>query len=376
MGVLFSRPGENQLPASSFAAGDLASAKAPSIAPYLGINTGISYGDTPTQDLPPIPLEWIVSPHDIDQTCPDRSRVLAWFAITDAVIVCLAIIFAHRSFIYHVSRRRLGRRRCSVWLTWLIPFVCQLIANAAIAGVVGNTPGYEHLDKAHIFTVYLTRPRYYYIPLALLRALVTIRRSSEWDKTKIIRRSRDNRLEFPYADAWITTAISELLLLTVGAIFAGVTWNRLPGRSETGSFMHDNVSYVSCTPAVMLLCVVVFIPIFMRYGEAFPVQAHYGESAFRAQGRQYGEGRHWGARVNKRGEASIVVMKSKDPKSINIKRAVLSAQTGGDERDLGCVYFHRVARRSSVVALECSTLVTIHTSSSLEQENSSQASSS
>lgn len=277
MGVLFSRPGENQLPAGSFAAGDLASAKARSIAPYLGINTGIAYGDTPTQDLPPIPLEWIVSPRDVDESCPSRFNVLTWLAVTDAILVCLAVVFAHRSFIYHASRRLLGRRKLSVWLTWMIPFVCQLIANAAIAGVVGNTPGYEHLDKAHIFTVYLARPRYYYIPLALLRALVTIRRSSEWDKTKIIQRSKDNRLEFPYADAWITTALSELLLLIVGAIFTGVTWNRLPGRSETRGFIHDNVSYVSGTPAIMLLCVVIFIPIFMRYGESFPVQHHYGE---------------------------------------------------------------------------------------------------
>lgn len=332
MGVLFSRPGDNQLPAGSFAAGDLASAKAPSIAPYLGINTGISYGDTPTEDLPPIPLEWIVSPRHVDNdtSCPDGSRVLAWLAITDAVVVVLAIILAHRSFIYHASRRLLGRRRHSVWLIWIIPFVCQLIANAAIAGLVGNTPGYEHLDKAHIFTVYLARPRYYYIPLALLRALVTIRRSREWDKTKIIQRLLDNRLEFPYADAWITTAISELLLLIVTAIFTGVTWNRLPGRSDARSFIHDNVSCVAATPAIMLVCVIVFIPIFVRYGEAFPIQGHYGESPFRAQGRQHAAGRHWGAKVNKRGVARIGLKMSTDQKSIAIKRGVNSV--------IGCVF--------------------------------------
>lgn len=330
MGVLLSRPGDTKLPAGSFAAGDLASAKAPSIAPYLGINTGISYGDTPTPDLPPIPLEWIVSPRDIDKSCPDGSRVLAWLAITDAVIVGLAIIFAHRSFIYHASCRLLGRRKYSVGLTWIIPFACHLIANAAIAGLVGNTPGYEHLDKAHIFTVYLARPRYYYIPLALLRALVAIRRAREWDKTKIIQRSRDNRLEFPYADAWITTAISELLLLIVTAIFTGVTWNRLPSRSDARSFIHGNVSCVAATPAIMLVCVVVFIPIFVRYGEAFPIQGHYGESPFRAQGRQYAADRHWGAEVNRRGVARIGIKMSTDQKSIAIKRGVNSV--------IGCIF--------------------------------------
>lgn len=329
MGVFFSRPGHDQLPAGSFAAGDQASAKSPSIAPYLGVNTGISYGDTATQDLPPIPLEWIVSPRDVDKSCPDGSSVLAWFAITDAVIVCLTILVAHRSFIYHASRRRLGRRRRSVWLTWTIPFVCQLVANAAIAGLVGNSPGYEHLDKANIFTVYLARPRYYIIPLALLRALVTIRRSREWDKTKIIQRSRDNRLEFPYADAWITTAISELLLLIVNAIFTSVTWNRLPDRSEPRGFIHDNISYVSGTPAIMALCMVVFVPVFIRYGEAFPLQSHYTEGPIRAQG-QNSEGRRWGAKVNKRGQASIGIVTNTDKKAIAIKRGVSSV--------IGCIF--------------------------------------
>ena len=330
MGVFFSRPGHDQLPAGSFAAGDLASAKSPSIAPYLGVNTGISYGDTATQDLPPIPLEWIVSPRDIDKSCPDGSKVLAWFAITDAVIVCLTILVAHRSFIYHASRRRLGRRRHSVGFTWTIPFICQLIANAAIAGLVGNSPGYEHLDKANIFTVYLARPRFSYIALALLRTLVTIRRSSEWDKTKIIQRSRDNRLEFPYADAWITTAISEFLLLIVTAIFTGVTWNRLPGRSEARTFIHDNIGYVSGTPAIMVLCIFVFVPIFIRYGEAFPLQSHYTEGPIRAQGRRNGEGGRWGAKVNKRGQASIGIVKNTDKKAIAIKRGVTSV--------IGCIF--------------------------------------
>lgn len=327
MGILFSRPelDKSTLLAGAFPVGDPFSAGKSTIQPYLGINTGL-YRDVSPSKLPPIPFEWIVSPRDVDgASCPKGSNILAWFAATEGVIAALTIIVAHRSFIHRLSCRLLGRRRSnSILITWTIPFICQLLANATIAGVVGNTPGYEHLNKLHIFTMYMSRPRFYFVALAFLRALVYVKRPKEMDKTTIIKRSRDNRLEFPYTDAWITTAISELLLLIIGSIFTGVTWGRMPSASKTHDYIRDHVGYVSGAPAVMVLCMFVFIPVFMRYGETFPVQGHYGEAGIRAQGRRYAPGRRWGAVMNRSGEARIAVKSDQKKKNIRIKRAVSS----------------------------------------------------
>ena len=330
MGVLFSRPETDSanLPAGAFPVGDLSSLRSSAIKPYLGLNTGL-YSDVSTQNLPPVPFEWMISPEDTDKaSCPDGSNILIWFAITEAVIVVLAVIVAHRSFPYRLSFRFLGRRiKNSVWVTWTIPFICQLVSNAIAAGVAGNTPGYEHLNKLHIFTTYMARPRFYFVPLAILRTLVNVRRPASFDKTNIIQRGRDDRVEFPYTDAWITTAISELLMLVMGSIFTGVTWNRMPSNSQSREFMHDFVAYVCGAPGMMVLCMVAFFPVFKRYGEAFPVQQNFGEAAFRPQGRRYAAGSHWGATVNKRGEARIAI-KSTPKKGIAAKRAV-SAIIGG-----------------------------------------------
>lgn len=330
MGILFSRPGLDDPIAGVFPVGDPSSAESSSIQPYLGTNTGL-YRDVSPNALPPIPFEWIVSPRDIDgASCPNGSNILAWFAATEGVITALTLIVAHRSFIHRLSCRFLGKRRSnSVWITWTIPFVCQLIANAIIAGVVGNTPGYGHLNKLHIFTAYMSRPRFYFVALAFLRALVSVKRPKELDKTTIIKRSRDNRFEFPYTDAWITTAVSELLLLIIGSIFTGVTWGRMPSASKAHEYIQDHVGYVSGAPGMMVLCMFVFIPVFKRYGDTFPVQGRYGEAAFRAQGRRYGAGRRWGAVVNRSGEASIAVKsEQKKKKDMLIKRTVSSVIGG------------------------------------------------
>lgn len=174
----------------------------------------------------------------------------------------------------------------------------------------------------------MSRPRFYFVALALLRALVSVKRPKELDKTTIIKRSRDNRFEFPYTDAWITTAVSELLLLIIGSIFTGVTWGRMPSGSKTHEYIQDHVGYVSGAPGMMVVCMFVFLPVFRRYGEAFPVQGRYGESAFRAQGRRYAPGRHWGAVVNRSGQARIVVKLDQKKKNILIKRAVSSVIGG------------------------------------------------
>ncbi|KAM5356583.1 hypothetical protein ACJ41O_003229 [Fusarium nematophilum] len=322
MGVLFSRPGHDseRYPDGAYPAGDISSLNSSSIAPYLGVNTGLLYRDISTANLPPIPFEWIISPsadHISESSCPNGSRILTFFSVTEGVISLLVPLVAYRPLIHFLSRGYLGRRiKNSVALTWTITFMCQLTASAVTAGMVGNTPGYGHLNMLHVFTVYMARPRFHFIILALLRSLVGVRRPREWDKTTLIKRRVDDRIEFPYSDAYIATAASEVILLVVSAIFTGVTWHRLPeARSVSREYIADHVSFVSSAPGVMLLCLLAFVPLYNRYGDAFPLE-----------GRRYEAGRRWGVTVAPDGTATVGIRKTK--KKRTFAKRVASAVAG------------------------------------------------
>ncbi|KAH6889744.1 hypothetical protein B0T10DRAFT_486754 [Thelonectria olida] len=301
MGILFSKlHGDNSIPAGAYTAGNASSINGSTIQPYLGINYGL-YKDIPTSELPPIPFEWIVSPSNVTGTCPDASQILTMFAVTEAVIVLLTPLIAYRPFVHWLSRGRLGRReKQSILWTWIIVFGCQLLANASIAGMIGNTPGYNHLNMLHIFTLFMARPRYHLVVLGLLRSIVGIQRPRDWDKTKIIQHRMDDRIEFPYADAYIATTLSEMLLLIVAAVFTGVTWHRMPQRSQARELIDGIVSFVSSTPGVALVCALAFVPVFKRYGDAFPME-----------GRRYDLGRRWGVSVAPDGRARVRIQSTR-----------------------------------------------------------------
>ncbi|KAF7562797.1 hypothetical protein G7046_g1319 [Stylonectria norvegica] len=314
MGILFSRPGQDSdvLPATAYPVGSVASINASAVAPYLGINYGL-YGGIPTSDLPTVPFEWMISPsHAIEATsCPTASNILLMFGVTEVFIIALTPVFAYRPLIHYLSRGYFGRRKkASPALTWTISFLCQLLANAIIAGLVGNTPGYGHLNMLHIFTLYMTRPRVTSVIMALLRSLVGVKRPRRMDKTNIIRRRTDNGIEFPYTDAYIATVSAEFFVLLISAVFTGVTWHRLPTTSKAREYMYDIVAYVSSAPAVLLLCMVAFVPVHKRYGDAFPLE-----------GRRYKITRQWHATVAPDGQASLTVL-DKTHKKVYIKRAV------------------------------------------------------
>ena len=320
MGILFSRPGHDNefAPPGVYPAGAASSLNGSTIAPFLGINTGL-YGDKVFSDLPPIPFEWIISPSSVTDasSCPTGSRIMTTFGIAETVITLLTPLLAYRPFIHWVSRGHLGRRvRSSVAVTWTIVFVFQLIANAIIAGMVGNTPGYEHLNMLHIFTVYIGRPRFNFIVLGLLRSLVGKKWDRSMDKTNIIKKKTDERIEYPYTDSYITYMLSELLLLLIAAIFTGVTWHRIPSASKPRQYMEDLVNYVESAPGLMLLCVVAFVPIFKRYGDAFPVE-----------GRRYETGRQWRVTVANDGRATVGI-KDKKRKHMFLKRLASAVAAG------------------------------------------------
>ncbi|RSM07813.1 hypothetical protein CEP52_005021 [Fusarium oligoseptatum] len=285
MGILFSRPAQETFPDGAYPVGNISSLNASSIFPYVGDNTGL-YDGISKSDLPPIPFEWIVSP-DADRvtdSCPNGDTILMFFGVSEAVISILVPIFGYRPLIHKLSRGYLGRRsKNTIAFAWTVTFACQLLANAIIAGMIGNTPGYGHLNMLHIFTVYMTRPQFHFIVLALLRSLVGIKRTREFDKTTIINRRMDDRVEFPFTDSYIATVASEMLFIHHLCHFHG----------------YDLINYVSSIPGVMMLCILGFVPIYKRYGNAFPIE-----------GRRYEAGRRWGASVAADGTARVRIKKS------------------------------------------------------------------
>lgn len=300
MGTLFSRPSHDAdtLLLEIFPAGNESSVNSSTVRPYLGINTG-AYDGIDIGNLPPIPLEWIVSPTHISGSCPNGTQIATWFAVTEAIITVIAVLVAYRPFVHISSRGYLGNRiKDSVWLTWTIPFVSQLLANAIIAGVVGNTDGYTSLNKLHIFNVYMARPQFVFVLIAVLRCVVTVKRPRAFAKTTIVKHKTDDRIEFPYTDAWITIAVAEIFIFIVSAIFTGVTWHRLPSQSKPREFISDHVSFISSIPGLMFLAMLTFVPVYRRYGEAFPLE-----------GRRYETGRYWGARLKRDGQVSVGVKK-------------------------------------------------------------------
>lgn len=299
MGVFFSRPGRDQLPPGAALAGNLSVVDNPAVAPYLGINTG-SYESIPTTQLPPIPLEWIVSPRELPFSCSDGSQFLTWFGVTEAVICVLLLLAAYRPFLHWMSRGYLGRRtKRSITLAWMVAFGCQLLASAINAVIVGKTPGYGQLNMLHIFTVYMARPRYYFLVLGILRCLVAVQRTRDFDKTSIVNRKIDDRVEFPFTDAWISVSISEMLLLIITALFTGVTWHRMPGNSIGRDFASDHVNFICSAPALLFLGMLAFVPVYKRYGEAYPLE-----------GRRYETGRHWGVTTSRTGQTTIGIKKT------------------------------------------------------------------
>lgn len=319
MGIIFSKlHGDNSIPPGAYTAGDAASLNSSTIKPYLGYNTG-SYSGIPIDNLPPIPFEWIVSPSTVMGTCPNASQVLTMFAVTEAVIVLLTPLVAYRPFVHWLSRGRLGRRRKNspLW-TWAVVFACGLLANAAVAAIIGHSPGYGHLNMLHVFVVFLGRPRFHLVVLGVLRIVVAVARPRDMDKTRVVSRRLDNGTEFPYTDAYVAVALSELLMLVVAAVFTGVTWHRVPSASLARELLDTTVRFVSSTPGVMLVVVLAFVPAYKRYGEAFP-----------AEGRRYDLGRRWGVSVAADGTARVGVKR----KTMGASRArwmrVANAAAGG-----------------------------------------------
>jgi hypothetical protein len=284
MGVFFSRAsGHFQTSIGGYIAGDFNSATAQNIAPFLGRNTG-TYDGLNKTTLPPIPYEWIISPSTVEASqCPSNATMLFAFGLADLATAVLAMIFACQPVVRALSFHKLGNRSTTAikW-TWCIHLSFHLLGNAVVAALIGRTPGYGNLNMLHIFTLMTARPRANLVLLGILRSLVRVKfQRSSRDKTPRRRHTSQDQDEFFYADAYIAAVCAEFILVLIAAIFTGVTWNRMPIESDTRGYIGSVVQFVEANPGFVVFVMVALLPIYRRYGEAFPMRG-WGASRFRS----------------------------------------------------------------------------------------------
>jgi hypothetical protein len=229
--------------------------------------TGPSSGDyTSAADLPPIPIEWIIAPFNATAAqCPSPAATLRTFGVTNAIVAVLAIVTGCRPIVHKLTRGYLGTRggKTVRWF-WMISLSLQLLANLLVSLLIKNTKGYGHLSILNIFALYSARPRASLVVLMLLRIFVGI-------NLRALRKSEKYRdeIEFVYADSYLTTAIAELFMQLVAAIFIGVTWGRFPNR-EVKDYMGTMYKFMEALPGITFAGIGGFVPFYRRKDEALP----------------------------------------------------------------------------------------------------------
>jgi len=288
--VTSGRGGSSRVKAGSnfkLPAGDTHSAAStdPRINVYLGVNTGPYQSDNGTVILPPIPIEWIIAPQNVsDGQCPTRSDNLELFGFTNLIVAALIVIFGCRPLIHLLTGGVLGNpsKFKSAFWTWIFAFGLQVGANAIISRMIVTTPGYEHLSMINVFALYSSRPRLNLLFSAYLRMYVGpvhtgkrrfqnakllnfFRRGKKGDDNgdssarKEANNAYHNRYavvieetEWVYTDSYIATAIGEVFVQLISAIFVGVTWHRFPNEIIR-DHMKSRVNCLLAAPAMAFL---------------------------------------------------------------------------------------------------------------------------
>ncbi|RSM11485.1 hypothetical protein CEP52_002967 [Fusarium oligoseptatum] len=180
---------------------------------WLSRNTGSYNSSSSNTTLPPIPIEWNISPTNLTSAiCPTVGGTIGWFAAADFFSASFSgffvfIILMCRTFDRKRNTSRGIRETKRLWFTWLIGFTFEALGNLANASIVIKTEYYENLALGHVFLVYSSRPRIKMWFYAIFRLL-----TSEG--------------EYHITGAYFSMAIVEVMLHIMSAVFVGVTWSR------------------------------------------------------------------------------------------------------------------------------------------------------
>lgn len=219
---------------------------------WLGRNTG-SYNSSTNATLPPIPIEWNISPTNLDSVqCPSVGGTVGWFIATDlfsagaSFFLCLVLASIFEPIGYGDDKKR--RKGCwatqRIWLTWLIGFAFEALGNLINAAIVVTSKGYGKLALGHVFLVYSSRPRIKIWLHAIFRFL--------WDEE-----------DYSFRTAYVSLAIVEVILHIMSATFVGITWSRYPNE-PIKEYMSSVTVYMQVAAGILVLAVLLVAPIWHR----------------------------------------------------------------------------------------------------------------
>ncbi|EEU38270.1 uncharacterized protein NECHADRAFT_77066 [Fusarium vanettenii 77-13-4] len=219
---------------------------------WLGRNTGGYNSSSSNSTLPPIPIEWNISPTNLDSVqCPSVGGTVGWFIATDLfsagtsffLLVVLVSLFEPVD-----KNKKKPNKGCwatdRIWLTWLIGFAFEALGNLINAGIVVTSKGYGKLALGHVFLVYSSRPRIKIWVYAIFRSL--------WIEE-----------DYSFMTAYFSLAVVEVILHIMSATFVGITWSRYPNE-PIKEYMSPVTMYMQVAAGILVLCVLLVAPIWRR----------------------------------------------------------------------------------------------------------------
>lgn len=223
-----------------------------------------------------IPWDWYITPNLPNYVCPSSTSILVTFGVVNVLVSLLNLIMGHRQVVNKVSFGLFGKELGNSWMfMFLMPLGVQLGANAFIAYLYENTPGYEQgFSIVDLMLFYTTRPRLGWIVLSLVMHWGRIGGDESYDE----------KIEDGYYEGAAKGAIlAEIFLLVISSYYYGRTVHfaathgyYLIGHLK-GPYAHDaRIMYVGA----LLFLVALYGSIFYLIGLLGVVGLQLGRKAY------------------------------------------------------------------------------------------------
>jgi hypothetical protein len=171
-----------------------------------------------------LPWDWTITVEDpARETCPSPAAILGTFAAVNIIVSVLGVVCGHRIVVKKMTFGLLGGKGGRAWLfMWPVTLALQLGANALIAKIIKDTPGYHATFGIGELTLFLVaRPRLSWIFIILFSERSRkIKNKSEIQSPFI---SKDKTGERPWGCAAMSQLFAETILLFLGFITMGKT---------------------------------------------------------------------------------------------------------------------------------------------------------
>ncbi|KAI9766854.1 MAG: hypothetical protein M1839_004759 [Geoglossum umbratile] len=237
-------------------------------------------GPTDTNTSLYIPWGWSVTPVDdgTHHTCPPPSAILGTFAVVNAAVGIISIIFGHRRVTKTLTCKLFGHMNSTSWMWMWIPIVgLQLGANTLVAKIIHLTPGYEQNFKTWELTLFFTaRPRISWI-LGLPLSHILRHRSP--------RKYYHDGKDYAWRCFALSQFIAEIVLQLITAYTMGTTvafaarhgyyiLGNLTQEGQRAHMMYSAALYWLCGQSVLLVVGIAATVCSLRYTGDYSKRMH------------------------------------------------------------------------------------------------------